>query len=179
MTKVLLVGNGAREHIICKKLVEDGAEVFAFMSARNPGIIELSSEYSIGDLGNFDSILDFARSHSVDFAFVGPDNPIGDGLVDALLSIDVQSVAPLKTVARLESSKSFTRDLLSKYDIPGNPKFKVFYEEDGVLDFLKELGDDFVVKADGLMGGKGVKVSGVHLQNHFEAVEYVWGKSLV
>jgi phosphoribosylamine--glycine ligase len=75
-------------------------------------------------------------------------------------------------VARLESSKGFTRELVHKYKIPGNPKYKVFLNEDGMREFLNELGEHFVVKADGLMGGKGVKVSGDHLQGHEDALAY-------
>ncbi len=167
------MGNGAREHIVCESLVNSGAKVFSFMSAKNPGIVKLSEDFKIGALSDFRAILEFAKLHNVDFAFIGPDNPIGDGLSDALLEGGIDSVAPLKTVARLESSKSFTRQLLLDYGIKGNPKFRVFYSEDGVLEFLKELGEDFVVKADGLMGGKGVKVSGVHLKDYDEALSYV------
>jgi phosphoribosylamine--glycine ligase len=75
-------------------------------------------------------------------------------------------------VARLESSKSFTRDLVAKYKIPGNPEFKVFYDDHGLEDFIKKLGGDYVVKADGLMGGKGVKLSGEHLPDEKSGIAY-------
>src|SRR5690606_2295094 len=126
----------------------------------------------VGDLKDFNAMREFARKVAPDFAVVGPDDPIADGTADMLLELEIHSVAPLQTVARLESSKSFTRDLLAKYEIAGNPRFKVFYDDAGMEDWLKELGDDFVVKADGLMGGKGVKVSGDHLNGHEEALAY-------
>lgn len=172
MAKVLLIGNGAREHVLGETLKRFGAQVYTYGKARNPGLVELSEGYEVGNLKDFEAMRAFARSVNPDFAVVGPDDPIADGTADMLLELEIHSVAPLQTVARLESSKSFTRDLLQKYGIMGNPKFQVFYEETGMEDFLKELGEHFVVKADGLMGGKGVKVSGDHLANHEEGLAY-------
>ncbi|MEZ4087182.1 MAG: phosphoribosylamine--glycine ligase [Candidatus Gracilibacteria bacterium] len=172
MKRVLLIGNGAREHAIGETLKRFGAQVFTYGKARNPGLVELSEGYEVGDLKDFDAMREFARKVGPDFAFVGPDDPIADGTADMLLEMEIHSVAPLQTVARLESSKSFTRDLLAKYEIPGNPQFKVFYDDAGMEEWLKELGEDFVVKADGLMGGKGVKVSGDHLNGHEEALAF-------
>ncbi len=172
MKKVLLIGNGAREHVIGETLKKFGASVYTYGKARNPGLLELSEGYEVGDLKDFNAMREFALKVKPDFAFVGPDDPIADGTADMLLELEIRSVAPLQTVARLESSKSFARDLLKKYEINGNPNFRVFYSEDGMKEFLEELGDNFVVKADGLMGGKGVKVSGDHLANHEEALEF-------
>lgn len=171
--KILLIGNGAREHCIAASLVKNGcAKLFAYGKAKNPGIFELAQEYQLGSLSDFRAIQDFAKKVKPDFAFIGPDDPIGDGVADLLLELGIHSVAPLKTVARLESSKSFTRDLVKKYKIPGNPDFKVFYETAGIADFIKKLGGNFVVKADGLMGGKGVLVSGEHLKDCEEGERY-------
>lgn len=172
MKKVLLVGNGAREHVIGETLQRSGAQVFVYGKARNPGLLKLAEHYEVADLSNFHEVREFAKRVRADFAFIGPDDPIGAGMADALEEVGIHSVAPLKTVARLESSKSFTRDLVNKYKIPGNPKFKVFHSENGIQDFLNELGENYVVKADGLMGGKGVKVSGDHLQSHQEALAF-------
>jgi len=170
MKKVLLIGNGAREHVIGETLKKFGASVFTYGKARNPGLMELSEGYEVGDLKDFAAMREFALKVKPDFAFVGPDDPIADGTADMLLELEIHSVAPLQTVARLESSKSFARDLLKKYEILGNPEFRVFYSEEGMDKFLTQLGDDFVIKADGLMGGKGVKVSGDHLSGHEEGL---------
>jgi phosphoribosylamine--glycine ligase len=72
----------------------------------------------------------------------------------------------------LETSKAFTRDLLKEYDIPGGPQYETFNSMNGVADFLNILGKNYVVKYDGLAGGKGVKVSGDHLHSHEEALAY-------
>jgi len=172
MKKVLLIGNGAREHVIGETLKRSGAQVYTYGKARNPGLTELSEGYETGALNDFEHIGRYARAIRPDFAFIGPDEPIADGLADYLLELEIHSVAPLKTVARLESSKSFTRDLLKKYSIPGNPEFKVFYDEDGIKDFITRLDGNYVVKADGLTGGKGVKVSGDHLATLEDGLKY-------
>lgn len=174
MKRILLVGNGAREHVIAETLKQSpqGCEIGVYASAKNPGITALASEYKLGSLSDFDALLAFAKKFKPDFAFIGPDNPIADGAADRLLEIGVKSVAPSMLLAQLESSKSFTRDLLKKYDIPGNPDFRVFTEIDGVAEFIEELGGNYVVKADVLMGGKGVKVSGVHLESEAAGIAY-------
>lgn len=174
MKKILLVGNGAREHVIAETLKRNrnGCELFVFATANNPGIKKLAKEYRLAkSLSDFESLKKFAAEVKPDFAFVGPDNPIADGAADALLEVGVKSVAPLKVCAQLESSKSFTRELLRKYAIEGSPKFKVFTSPDGMREYIEEL-HNYVVKADGLTGGKGVKVSGEHLKNSDEGYAY-------
>lgn len=175
MKKILLVGNGAREHVIAETLKKSPREIsiIAYGKAKNPGIHGLASRYETGPLDNFEQLKKLAAEEKPDFALIGPDDPIADGAADALLDMDIHSVAPLQTVARLESSKSFTRNLMQKYKIPGNPKFKTFLNSDGIEEYIKnELNESFVVKADGLMGGKGVKVSGEHLKSADEGIEY-------
>lgn len=173
MKKVLLIGNGAREHCVAETLAKNGqVEIYTYAKAKNPGIFELSSGYQLGSYTDFVAVREFAKKVSPNFAFIGPDDPIADGVADLLLEFGIHSVAPLKTVARLESSKSFTRDLVKKYGIPGNPKFRVFYDMGGVRAFLDELKGEFVVKADGLMGGKGVLISGEHLNGVQEGEQY-------
>lgn len=175
MKTILLVGNGAREHVIAETIKRSPQDVsiIAYGKAKNPGIAAYADHYEIGPLDSFDQLKKLAAHYKPDFAIIGPDDPIADGAVDALLELDIHSMAPLQTVARLESSKSFTRDLLKKYKVPGNPLFNVFTEEKGIEDFItNKLGEDFVVKADGLMGGKGVKVSGEHLNSIEEGIAY-------
>ena len=175
MKRILLIGNGAREHCIAETLKRSpqDIELGVFAAALNPGIVGLASEYHVAkNLLDFDALKEFAEKFKPDFAFVGPDDPIGAGAADVLLELGVRSVAPLKSLARLESSKSFTRDLVEKYGIPGNPRYKVFFAEEGLKEWMHELGGDYVVKADGLLGGKGVQVSGEHLKSFEEGVEF-------
>jgi len=176
LKKILLIGNGAREHAITAALMRSkyDIELYVVASAKNPKIFELSEEYVVGDICDVDFVCDFAKKFDLDFAIVGPENPIEAGVVDGLEKIGVRSASPLATCGRLESSKGFTRDLLRKYNVKGNPKFQVFENSDGLEDYFYELGDDFVVKADGLMGGKGVKVSGDHLHSINEGLAFAY-----
>ena len=168
MKKVVIIGNGAREHVLAETLKRSfqGVELFTFGSAKNPGMLELSSGYEVASVTDFDRLMDFVKYVDPDFVIPGPEAPIAAGASDMLAEMGIASIAPMMTVARLESSKSFTRDLLHKYNIPGNPKYKIFYEPDGLQDYMdRELDGEFVVKVDGLAGGKGVKVVGDHLKD--------------
>lgn len=174
MKKILLVGNGAREHVIAESLKKSRHDVKLFIvgKTKNPGLIALAEEYLLADITDKNAIRDFALRIRPDFAVLGPEAPIAAGIADTLLELEIHSASPLQTVGRLESSKSFTRDLLAKHGIPGNPKFKVFTADIGMEEFFEELGENFVVKADGLKGGKGVKVSGDHLNTAEEGLTY-------
>ncbi|MFA4814793.1 MAG: phosphoribosylamine--glycine ligase [Candidatus Gracilibacteria bacterium] len=174
MKRILLIGNGAREHCIAETLKRSpqGCELAIFASAINPGIQALANVYhNVDTLLNSEELKKFAGDFRPDFAIIGPENPIAEGAADILQEMGVPSVAPLYELAKLESSKSFTRDLVAKYKIPGNPLFRVFTSPDGLREYMEELGD-YVVKADGLMGGKGVRVSGEHLKTYEEGVAF-------
>lgn len=172
--RILLIGSGAREHVIAETLLRSRHEVEIFVvgSNMNPGLRPLCADYVVGNICDTAFVGDFAARVKPDFAVVGPEAPIEAGVVDYLAGMGVKSCSPLQTVGRLESSKGFTRDLLRKYEIPGNPKFRVFENEEGLEEFFAELGGEFVVKADGLKGGKGVKLSGEHLNGVAEGVAY-------
>jgi phosphoribosylamine---glycine ligase len=171
---VLLLGHGAREHVIAETLKRSRHDVklFAYMRSNNPGISECADGYILGEYDDVDQIKTYSTLNKIDFAFIGPENPLELGIVDALLEVGVKSVGPKQKLAFLETSKSFTRELLTKYNIPGNAKFKVFATQNGVNDFIHELDEQYVVKADGLMGGKGVKVSGEHLNTVNDGIKY-------
>jgi phosphoribosylamine--glycine ligase len=143
------------------------------MKSKNPGIASLSEDISIGDYSDLDGINKFAEKNKVEFAFIGPEDPLNNGVVDKLQEIGIPSVGPTKLMSRLETSKSFTRELLEKYDIDGNPKFKVINHDNlnELNDFLNET-EEVVVKPDGLTGGKGVKVQGDHFDTKEEALKY-------
>ena len=171
--KVLLVGNGAREHAMAEALKKSSkcSELFVYASAVNPGIRDLASIYHVGDLKDMKAIQAFADENKPDFVVVGPENPLADGVVDVLKLIGIPVAAPTKKLSQVESSKSFTRELLKKHNIPGDPKFKVFTSTDGMMGFASELGE-IVVKADGLKGGKGVHVQGDHFETLEEGILY-------
>ena len=174
MTNVMLVGHGAREHVIAETFKKNkDANLYSFMKSKNPGIAALSEAVEMGSYSDLEKIKDFAQKNNVDFAFIGPEDPLNEGVVDELQEIGIASIGPTKLMARLETSKSFTRELLQKYNIEGNPKFRIFTKENvnELNNFLNEL-EEIVVKPDGLTGGKGVKVQGDHFKTKEEAMAY-------
>jgi phosphoribosylamine--glycine ligase len=172
MPNILLVGNGAREHAMAEAIIrsQQNPRLFSFMKANNPGIASLSEKIQIGSYADLTAITGFAKENKIDFAVIGPEDPLNNGVVDALEKIGIPAVGPTKSLARLETSKSFTRNLVSLYKIPGNPQYKVFKEIDGVEAFLNEL-EGIVLKPDGLTGGKGVLVQGDHFSTKEEALK--------
>ncbi|MBI2654799.1 phosphoribosylamine--glycine ligase [Candidatus Woesearchaeota archaeon] len=172
--KILLIGNGAREHVIAETLSKNkDAILFSYLKSKNPGIIHLSKSFELGNYNDLAKIKAFAQKTRPDFAFIGPEEPLSNGVVDSLREIGIKSVGPTKELAQLETSKSFTRNLLKKYKISGNPKFKIFNKNNinEAKKFLDET-DECVLKPDGLTGGKGVKVQGDHFKTKEEALAY-------
>ncbi|MDP6275808.1 MAG: phosphoribosylamine--glycine ligase [Candidatus Marinimicrobia bacterium] len=172
--KILVVGSGAREHAIARALDRSpqDKEIFCLASNMNPGLADLCNEILIGNFNDPDFVVSYAKETDATLAIVGPENPLAAGVADALWDTGVKTIGPKKDLAQLETSKAFTRNLLKEYDIPGGPKYQTFDSLDCVTDFLNELGENYVVKYDGLAGGKGVKVAGDHLHSHDEALAY-------
>src|ERR1039457_6751672 len=112
-----------------------------------------------------------AKRTKPDFVVVGPEEPLAVGIVDRLQSEGIPCVGPVRDLAKLESSKAFTRNLVAEYGIPGNPEFRVFDKMEGIREYLGRLGT-YVIKPDGLTGGKGVKISDAHLFSIDEALDY-------
>lgn len=170
----LVIGSGAREHIIAQKLIDAGVNVFSVITNRNPGLINLSKEFLFVNSykSNIQKIVDFSLSKYIDCVVIGPEDPLALGFSDSFLSKGIPVVGPTKLLAQIETSKGFTRDLLARNEIYVSPRYKRFNSINGVEDFIKDLSDEYVVKYDGLMGGKGVKVSGEHLMTTQEAISY-------
>ncbi len=170
----LVIGSGAREHIIAHKLFEAGANVFSIITNRNPGLIRLSKEYLFVNTykENIQNIIDFSISKDIACVVIGPEDPLALGFSDLFLSKGIPVVGPTKNLAQIETSKGFTRDLLGRNEIYVSPRYERFNSVNGVEDFIRDLSEQYVVKYDGLMGGKGVKVSGEHLMSIQEAISY-------
>jgi len=162
---ILIVGSGAREHAIAAALARSSPQpkLVCFSGARNPGIASLSSAYGVGNITNPSEVASFAREHHATMAVIGPEAPLAAGVADALWAAKIPVVGPTQSLARIESSKGFARELLAKHKIPGNPFFQRFTSFDGLEEVLARYPNRHVIKDDGLAGGKGVKVCGDHL----------------
>ena len=174
VNKILVIGSGAREHAIVRALDRSHTEkeIFCLAANMNPGIAELCNELLIGNFNDSELVVSYANEIGATLAIIGPENPLAKGIADVLWANDIKVVGPKRNLAQLETSKAFTRNLLREYKIPGGPQYQTFNSLSGVTEFLKVLGENYVVKYDGLAGGKGVRVSGEHLHSHSEALAY-------
>ena len=173
MVNTLVIGHGAREHVIGETLVKGGASLFAFMSFKNAGLEDLSKKVKIHSETDFKEIIDFSKENNIDFAVIGPEAPLVVGIVDALEKAGIPCVGPKIEAAQLEGSKVFVRNLLEKYKIKSNVKNKFFDSMDEIESYIKDMGEEnLVVKPEGLTGGKGVKVYGDHLFSKTDILEY-------
>lgn len=172
---VLIIGNGAREHAISDAVMRSNRDphLFAFMKAKNPGIASMASIIKIGSYEPL-AILDFAKECGIELAVIGPEDPLANGVADMLNQNGIPTVGPTKEMAQLETSKFFTRLLLDKSDIPGNPKYRVCDTIDELRTCLaynfSMSGRKLVLKPDGLTGGKGVMVQDDHFDTFGEAM---------
>jgi phosphoribosylamine--glycine ligase len=172
--KVLLVGNGAREHAIAELISRskncDG--FYAYMSKKNPGIARICKDFSIGDILDPDAVSNWAKEKNIDIAIVGPEAPLAAGIVDALEKEGIDCASPSQQAAKLETDKAFTRDLLKRNNVPGAPMFKILVTEEEIDEFVDNTSMELVVKPAGLTGGKGVKIQGEHLRDKEEVKAY-------
>ena len=159
MSTVGVIGKDGRTSAICRYLEQSGMTVVRLPWKSGEAAASIAQ------------IVDAIDRHGISLVVIGPEDPLGAGVVDALEDRGIACVGPRRAAARLETSKAFTRDLVQKYGIAGNPRYRVFRSTDGVGAFLRELGE-YVVKPDGLTGGKGVKVSGDHLHAFEEGEAY-------
>ena len=174
MKKVLVVGSGAREVAIARCISQSSIKNSLFCVSKdiNPQIFDLCKDYFVTDLANISDIVSYSRKNKVDFAIIGPENPLANGIVNELENVGIGCVGPKKEVALIETSKTFARKIIDLCCPEKNPQRKEFNSIEGVESFIKQLGGEYVIKFDGLMGGKGVRVSGEHLKNIDEGIAY-------
>jgi len=155
--KVLLIGNGAREHAIAERLSQD-CELYAVMSKKNPAIAQLSKEHWVCDIESADAVSKAVRGREFDLGFASPDATLAAGVSDALEKAGMLVASPTKAAARIEWDKSFMRSLMERHRIKGSPAHQVVSTLEDARKAINALGM-VAVKPLGLTGGKGVKVS--------------------
>ncbi len=169
--KVLVVGNGGREHALAWKLSQSPRVERVFVAPGNAGTARDAENVDI-PAGDFRRLIEFARQNSVGLTVVGPEAPLADGIVDAFEAEKLRIFGPSKAAAELEASKAFCKDLLRDADVP-TADYQTFSDAGRALRYLQERGDaPVVVKADGLAAGKGVIVC-EHRQQAIEAVQRI------
>jgi phosphoribosylamine--glycine ligase len=156
--KVLLIGNGGREHALGWKLSQSARVSELISLPGNPGLAQLGAVVegiSVDDVG---AIAAMARIQRVDLVVVGPEAPLAAGVVDAVASIGIPVFGPTRSAARLESSKSFAKDVMRRAGVPTGAS-ETFTDREAAVDHLRRSDGPFVVKANGLAAGKGVLVT--------------------
>jgi phosphoribosylamine---glycine ligase len=154
--RVLLVGGGGREHALAWKIAQSPALTRLFAAPGNPGIARHAECVPVKDTA-LDDLLALARRERVDLAVVGPELPLALGLADRFRAAGLAVFGPSAAAARLESSKAFAKDLMSRHGIP-TARFQTFSKVHAARQYCRELGAPLVVKADGLAAGKGAMV---------------------
>ncbi|WP_425105698.1 phosphoribosylamine--glycine ligase [Ancylobacter sp.] len=155
---VLLLGSGGREHALAWKLAQSPLMGAFFALPGNPGIAEFATCFDSVPLDDHDAIVTLCLAEKIDLVVVGPEAPLVDGIADRLISEGIAVFGPRRVAAQLEGSKLFTKELCKAHAIP-TAAFGRFTDVEGARAFVQHHGAPIVLKADGLMAGKGVIVA--------------------
>jgi len=165
MAKVLVVGSGGREHAIAWRFSLSEQVEKIYVAPGNPGMSDVAECVNI-KVNDFDGLISFAKEHQIDLTFIGPENPLVDGVVDAFEKAGLKAFGPRANAAILEGSKAFSKEIMKKYDIP-TAKYETFTDFESAKQYLLQQKAPIVLKADGLAAGKGVIIA----QSIEEAIE--------
>ena len=152
MARVLVVGNGGREHAISDKLYREGHEIY--MLGENPGVAQFGTCITC----EVEKLPSFCKEKEIDLVFVGPEAFLVDGIVDLLEEDNIRVFGPNKAAAILEGSKAFAKDFMKKYDIP-TAYYETFTDYEKALAYVEKQEFPLVIKADGIAAGKGVIIA--------------------
>ncbi|MCD8479523.1 MAG: phosphoribosylamine--glycine ligase [Candidatus Cloacimonetes bacterium] len=153
--KVLIIGSGGREHAIADAFGRSSICEKLYVSPGNAGI---AIEHECLALDDQHKILSFCQKEGIDLVFIGPEQPIAEGLSDFLRQHKVKVFAPSQAAARLETSKAFAKDLMQRHQVP-TARYQMVYDITEAKAVLAEFSLPVVLKADGLAAGKGVEIA--------------------
>ncbi|MTT33033.1 phosphoribosylamine--glycine ligase [Terrilactibacillus sp. BCM23-1] len=155
--KVLVVGNGGREHVLAWKFAQSPKVDKVYAAPGSDGIKNVAECVAI-DVLDFDGLSQFAKEAEIDLTMVGPEVPLVHGIVDHFKKEGLKIFGPTEAAAQIEGSKHFAKTLMTNYQIPTS-EFQTFTDYDKAKDYIAEKGAPIVLKADGLAAGKGVIVA--------------------
>jgi len=170
--KILVLGSGGREHALCWKIAASPLVTKLWCAPGNGGIADDAECVAI-DIADHPAVISFCKANSVDFVVVGPDAAVAAGVIDDLNAAGFKAFGPTKNAARLESSKTFTKDLCRKHNIP-TAAYEHFTDAESAKKYIRAQGAPIVVKADGLAAGKGVVVAQT-VDEALSAVDMMFG----
>ena len=154
---VLIVGEGAREHAIAWKIASSPRKPRILTAPGNAGTAQLGANFDVS-AGDIDGLIALAQEESVDLTIVGPEVPLAAGIVDRFQEEGLRVFGPTRAAARIESSKSFAKDVMDAANVP-TARAEVFHNLASAIEYVESATPPFVVKADGLAAGKGVIMS--------------------
>jgi len=155
--KILVIGGGGREHALVWKLKQSSSVDRIFCAPGNAGTAEIAENIAVSAT-DLPQLLRFAKQNDVDLTVVGPDDPLAMGIVDLFTADKLRIFGPIKSAARLESSKIFAKELMRAKKVP-TAQARMFSESKEALGYCDELKFPVVIKADGLALGKGVIIA--------------------
>ncbi|QYE36073.1 phosphoribosylamine--glycine ligase [Polymorphobacter sp. PAMC 29334] len=153
---ILVIGGGGREHALCWKSRQSAKVDRLFCAPGNAGIAQVAECVSLNP-GN-SAVVEFAQTNDIGLVVIGPEQPLVDGLADALRAAGIRAFGPSAAAARLEGSKGFTKSLCARANIP-TAAFARFDSADAAREYVAAHDLPVVIKADGLAAGKGVVIA--------------------
>lgn len=176
MERCLLLGNGGREAVLAE-YISKGYELYTVCPYENPSIIEMvkksGGKYIVEDPFNKEIVSNFIKENNIEVCLISSDNLLQDGLIDVARSLGLKTFGPTSKGAKIEWSKTYALDIVEKIApemIIKNYNITDVNELKRIIDSYTD--DSFVVKPEGLTGGKGVKVGGIHFKGKEEGLEY-------
>ena len=176
MEKCLLLGNGGREAVLAE-YISKGYELYTVCPYENPTIIEMvqksNGKYIVDDPFNKEVVKKFIKENKIDVCVISSDNLLQDGLIDVAKDLGLKTFGPTSKGAKIEWSKTYALSIVEKLApemIIKNYNVKDINELKSIIDSYEN--DNFVVKPEGLTGGKGVKVGGIHFKGKEEGFNY-------
>jgi len=155
--QVLVIGSGGREHTLVWKLAQSPKVKKIYCAPGNGGISKHAEMVDIKQ-DDIDGLLKFTKEKRIDLVVVGPERPLALGIVDLFQSEGIRIFGPTKELAKMESSKAFSKELMKKFGVP-TADFKIFKDSEEAKSYVRTKGAPIVIKADGLAYGKGVVVA--------------------
>lgn len=160
--KILVTGSGGREHALAWRAAQSDSVDVVYVAPGNAGTDGTDGDGKLRnvaiDVMDFDAQIKFARDEGIDLTIIGPEAPLVEGVVDQFEAAGLKCFGPSQAAARLEGSKSFTKDFLTRHNIP-TAAYGAFDDKDKALAFAATMTPPVVIKADGLAAGKGVIIA--------------------
>jgi phosphoribosylamine--glycine ligase len=162
--KILVIGNGGREHALAWKLAQSPRTTRVYVAPGNAGTA-LDPDMVNVPITAIPELVEFAQSEGVALTVVGPEAPLSQGVVNAFIAAGLKIFGPTKAAAQLESSKDFAKAFMLRHGIP-TAAYATFSDAVPAHDYVRQHGAPIVIKADGLAAGKGVVVAMTESEAH-------------